>query len=58
MKTAIKFLYLFVLLITFFVLYNSIFTVSEGHQALVLRLGKLQKNSQGQPNVMLPGLHF
>ena len=58
MKTTIKLLYSFVLVITLLVVYNSIFTVSEGQQALVLRLGKLQKNSQGQPNVMLPGLHF
>ncbi len=58
MKISIKFLYLPIAVVILLLLYNSLFIVSEGQQALVLRLGKLQKNSQGQPNVMLPGMHF
>lgn len=58
MKTSIKFLCLLLAAVTLLVLYNAVFTVSEGQQALLLRLGKLQKNAQGQPHVILPGLHF
>jgi len=38
--------------------FTSFFTVSEGQQALVLRLGKLETNAQGVVSVFNPGLHF
>lgn len=41
------------------ILFSSCYTVTEGHQALLLRLGQLQKNANtNQAKVMLPGLHF
>ncbi len=45
------------IIIILMVLSGSLFTVDEGEQALVTRLGQIKDNSQGQPQVMLPGLH-
>ena len=58
MKSSIKFAYLVVIIVIILVLYGSLFTVSEGQKALILRLGELQKNAQGQARVITPGLHF
>jgi len=57
MKASGKFLYI-IIAVAVLLLYNSMFIVSEGQKALVLRLGKLQKDAQGQPQVMQPGLYF
>lgn len=38
---------------------SCIYTVSEGHHGLLLRLGKLETDSQtGDPKIYSPGLHF
>lgn len=42
----------------FFVGIFSAFTVSEGESALILRLGKIVSQSDKQPRVLGPGLHF
>lgn len=36
----------------------SVFTVQEGQNALILRLGKIKENKQAEPKNFLPGLHF
>ncbi len=36
----------------------SFFTVHQGEMALSLRLGNIEKNSQGQARIYGPGLHF
>ncbi len=47
----------FVVIIILF--FSSYYTVFEGQDALVLRLGKLEKNpTTGKVEVMQPGLHF
>ncbi len=50
----------FVILIIVLILgYSSMYTVTQGEQALVLRLGKIVDNpATGKPYVMNPGLHF
>lgn len=47
----------FALLIGLFLLL-SVFTVNETERAIVLRLGKMQQNSEGNVEVLEPGLHF
>ncbi len=37
---------------------SSLFTVSEGYEGVLLRLGKIQQDSSGQAVVKFPGLHF
>jgi modulator of FtsH protease HflC len=37
---------------------SSVYEVHEGQHALLLRLGKIVTNKEGQPAVMSPGLHF
>ena len=42
-----------------FILFISVFTVTEGQKAIVLRLGKLVVNSKtNQAEVLTPGIHF
>lgn len=54
-KTVGAILGLAILLLVF----TSIFTVREGHEGLLLRLGKLARDSStGEPKVFAPGLHF
>ncbi len=45
-------------LLVIILFFASAFTVTAGHQALLLRLGDIEKDSQGQPIVLNPGLHF
>ena len=52
-KTIISVLVLFFLVI----LFTCVFTVSEGQQGILLRLGRLV-NEQGAVKVLNPGLHF
>lgn len=58
MKNTVKFVYLIIIIVVLLLLYSGMFSVSEGQQALILRLGKLQTNSQGQAKMLKPGLHF
>jgi membrane protease subunit HflC len=53
-KAIISVLALFILII----LFTSVFTVSEGQQGILLRLGRLVNNNDGQIKVLNPGLHF
>lgn len=39
-------------------IYSSFYTVTEGQNTLILRLGKIVTNSEGQPVIESPGLHF
>jgi membrane protease subunit HflC len=41
-----------------FIFANSLFTVKEGQQALLLKLGQLQNDTEGKPKVFGPGVHF
>lgn len=50
-------LYLVIIVVILF-LYSSRFIVSEGQQALILRLGTLKKDAQGQIQVIKPGFHL
>lgn len=36
----------------------SLFTVTQGHNAMLVRLGSIVKNKSGQPKMLSPGLHF
>lgn len=45
-------------LVVLVLLFSSAFTVTAGQRALLLRLGDIVKNKQGQPVVLGPGLHF
>ncbi len=53
-KAIISVLVLFILL----VLFTSVFTVSEGQQGIILRLGRLVNTDQGKIKILNPGLHF
>ena len=53
-KAIISVLALFILII----LFTCMFTVSEGQQGILLRLGRLVNNAQGDVKVLNPGLHF
>ena len=39
-------------------LFSSVFVINEGHLAIVTRLGEIKANSERQPIVLQPGLHF
>lgn len=39
-------------------LLSSVYTVTEGQEGIVLRLGRLVNASNGEVNVLTPGLHF
>jgi membrane protease subunit HflC len=53
-----KTLGLIILLIVLVILYSSVYSVRESQQAIILRLGNIVKNSDGQAKVAGPGLHF
>ena len=55
---AFKTLGLVIIFIVLVVIYASFYTVNEGQRALVLRLGAIVTNAQGQAKVIQPGLHF
>ncbi|WP_119342579.1 protease modulator HflC [Facilibium subflavum] len=40
------------------VLYSMLFRVTQGYEAVVLKLGELNKNKAGQVKIYQPGLHF
>lgn len=57
--SGIRITILVVLIVAIIILFGSIFTITEGQQGLLLRLGKLQKDSKThQVEVFNPGLHF
>lgn len=39
-------------------LFSSIFRVNQGDQAVILKLGELNRSSNGQVKIYMPGLHF
>ena len=53
----IKVSYLVTAVIVLFLAANSLFVVQETQRALVVRLGKLVANSDGEAEVLQPGLH-
>jgi membrane protease subunit HflC len=53
-KALIGTLVLFIVLI----LFTSVFTVNQGQQGMILRLGRLVNDSDKQLKVLNPGLHF
>jgi membrane protease subunit HflC len=55
--TALRQLFLLIGFIIAFVLFGCLYTVTEGQEAIVLRLGKIVSYKDGQPVVALPGLH-
>lgn len=56
---SIKSVFGIIVVLAIIILFSSYYTVDEGHQALLLRLGKLEKNATtGKVEVMQPGLHF
>lgn len=54
-KTIAAFIASFIFLI---IVFSSAFTVTQGHDAILLRLGSILKSKSGQPIVLGPGLHF
>ncbi len=47
---------LFIILFVF--VFLSAFTIDQTQEGILLRLGKIQRNSQGQAIILEPGLHF
>lgn len=47
-----------VLLVVVVFLFGSMYSISEGQKGLMLRLGEIITDNQGQPKVVLPGLHM
>lgn len=45
-------------LLGFWLLYLSLFQVTQGHEALLMRFGKITLDAEGQPRVYGPGLHM
>lgn len=50
--------YIIAVIIVLFGLYSSLFKVYEGERSIVLRLGKVLRDSDNIPTVYQPGLHF
>lgn len=46
------------LVVILLLLLTSVYTVTEGQEGIVLRLGRLVNASNGEVNVLAPGLHF
>lgn len=44
--------------IVLILIYASTFTVTQGHQAMLLRLGEIVHSADGKPVILNPGLHF
>ncbi len=47
-----------VLIVVLVVLYASLFVVQEGQRGIVMRFGKVLRDSENKPLVYAPGLHF
>lgn len=50
--------YLFLLIIFVLILYSTFYTINEGEQGIVLRLGNIETSADGKPHVEGPGLHY
>jgi membrane protease subunit HflC len=46
------------LLFFLLILFTSMFTINQGQQGILLRLGRLVNNDKGEVKVLNPGLHF
>lgn len=44
--------------IALFIFFGCLYTVEEAHRALVLHLGEISEDSQGNPRIVKPGLHI
>ncbi len=51
--SKLSFLFIFLIILS-----GSLFTIEEGHQGLVLKLGVIRTDANGIPEVMNPGLHI
>ncbi len=47
-----------VIIVVLVALYASLFVVQEGERGIVLRFGKVLRDSENKPQVYAPGLHF
>ncbi len=56
--SARKSILVFLVILLAVLAFSSMYTVTEGQRALVLRLGKLELDAKGNPEVKQPGLHF
>jgi membrane protease subunit HflC len=50
--------FIVIVLTVLMVLYTSLFVVQEGHRGIVLRFGKVRRDSENKPLVYAPGMHF
>ena len=57
MRASSKFL-IGLIIVVIIIALLSLFTVQQYQQAFILRLGKIETNAKGQPNILQPGLHF
>jgi len=49
---------IFLIIVVLVALYASLFVVQEGERGIVLRFGKVLRDSENKPQVFEPGLHF
>jgi len=49
---------IFIVVVVLVALYASLFVVQEGERGIVLRFGKVLRDSENKPQVYTPGLHF
>jgi membrane protease subunit HflC len=54
----IRFIFTTLILILFVVILSGLFTVYENERAIVLRLGKIETDRDGNPKIRQPGLNF
>ncbi len=47
-----------IIIVVLVVLYTSLFVVKEGERGIVLRFGKVLRDTDNKPQVFAPGLHF
>lgn len=50
--------FIIIVAVVLVVLYTSLFVVQEGERGIVLRFGKVLRDSENKPLVYAPGLHF
>ena len=58
MRSSTFNLVLAVVILVVFVMFNSLFVISEGNVGIVTRFGKVVRNSEAELAVSQPGLHF
>ena len=47
-----------VVIVVILLIFSSIFRVNQGNEAVILKLGELNKTSDGKVKIYMPGLHF